>query len=126
MGHANGARFVGSITQEFYTNDSTSSKSMSITHNITDYAYAIFFTPRITYSSSYWQCVMGCLSPEQSSLSGRFELICMHDQSSDQTIAFPFTTVFLSYVSFTMSETKFTVTLSEKNARVYNLWLFVY
>ena len=122
MSYANGARFAAQFTSALSTNPDESSKTQSITHNIPDYSYAIFFIPEYFQPSTHAYCVMGVLSPSTPSLNS--SPLPGFREGSDTGITLP--TTFTPKVTFTMSTTQFTVKLNAGSSTIYNLWLFVY
>lgn len=121
MRYANGARFVTRFTSALSTNPDENSKTQSITHNIPDYSYAIFFIPEYFQPSSTTYYAMGILSSSTSSLKSP-PLSGFREGTDGITVP----TTFTPKATFTMSTTQFTVKLNTGGATIYNLWLFVY
>ena len=120
-GFAQGARFVGA------TDEIRSITTRTLTHNIVDYKFAIFFITHFRSASFQYYSVMGVLNTITTSLSNVYHLTGFSASELIETsiATFP-TSITVNGVNFSMSPTTFTIQITLEKRDVDNLWLFVY
>ena len=120
-GFAQGARFVGA------TDEIRSITTKTLTHNIVDYKFAIFFIAHFHSASFQYYSVMGALNTITTSLSNVYHLTGFSASALTEpsTAIFP-DSITVNGVNFSMSPTTFTIQITLEQRYVDNLWLFVY
>ena len=120
-GFAQGARFVGA------TDEIRSITTKTLTHNIVDYKFAIFFITHFHSAASQYYSVMGVLNTITTSLSNVHHLSGFGENALTETSTaiFP-SSITMNGVNFSMSPTTFTIQITLEKRYVDNLWLFVY
>ena len=120
-GFAQGARFVGA------TDEIRTITTRTLTHNIVDYKFAIFFIVHFMSASFQYYSVMGVLNTTTTSLSNVYHLTGFNASALTEsyTAIFP-DSIDLHGVNFSMSPTTFTIQITIEQRYVDNLWLFVY